>query len=49
MKVQPAYWLGIGLVLGGLVGVLLDNIPLWAGGGLVLGAAMYAAAKRNQG
>lgn len=49
MKVQPAYWIGIGLVLGGLVGVLLDNIWLWAGGGLVLGTAIYAATRRSQG
>jgi len=49
VKIQPAYYLAIGLVLGGLVGVLLDNIVLWTGAGLVLGAAMAAAARRSQG
>jgi uncharacterized membrane protein len=49
VKIQPAYYLAIGLVLGGLVGVLLDNIVLWAGAGLVLGAALAAAARRPQG
>ena len=35
--------MAIGLVLGGLVGVLIDNMIIFAGGGMVLGLAIGAA------
>lgn len=33
----------IGLVFGGLVGLLIDNLIIFAGGGMVLGRAIGAA------
>ncbi len=33
----------IGLVFGGIVGLVIDNMIIFAGGGLVLGAAIGAA------
>ena len=47
MKARSEYYMAIGLVLGGLVGVVLDSIVLWAGAGLVLGAADAAAPSRQ--
>jgi hypothetical protein len=44
---RTAYWIPIGLVLGGLMGVILHNVVLWAGAGLVLGAAVAAAQSRR--
>ena len=49
MKVRPEIFVALGLVLGGLVGVLTDNIAVWVGAGLAIGAGMAAAAKRRQG
>lgn len=49
MKLRPEIFVALGLVLGGLVGVLTDNIPVWVGAGLAIGAGMAAAAKRRQG
>lgn len=49
MKVKPTLWVGIGLVIGGLFGVLLDNIPIYTGAGLAIGAALAMAARRRQG
>ena len=33
----------IGLVLGGLIGILMDNMIIFAGGGMVLGVAIGSA------
>jgi F0F1-type ATP synthase assembly protein I len=35
--------LALGLVLGGLVGILIDNMIIFAGGGMVIGLAIGAA------
>ena len=35
--------LAIGLILGGLVGLVVDNLIIFAGGGLVLGLAIGSA------
>jgi F0F1-type ATP synthase assembly protein I len=35
--------MAIGLVLGGLVGILLDNIAIFSGGGMILGFAIGTA------
>jgi F0F1-type ATP synthase assembly protein I len=41
--------MGIGLVVGGLLGLLIDNLAFSAGGGMVLGLAVgYALEKRRQ-
>ena len=40
--------LSLGLVLGGLVGLLIDNMVIFAGGGMILGLAIgLALEKRN--
>lgn len=39
--------LAIGLVFGGLIGVLIDNPIIFAGGGMVLGLAIGAALDRR--
>jgi len=39
----------LGLVFGGLVGVLIDNPIIFAGGGMVLGVAIGAAFDRRRG
>lgn len=42
-KIQNTYktlGLGIGLVVGGLIGILVDNMIIFAGGGMVLGFAI---------
>jgi len=38
-----ALGLGIGLVLGGIVGLVIDNMIIFAGGGMVLGLAIGSA------
>jgi len=38
-----ALGLSIGLILGGIVGVAIDNMIIFAGGGLVLGFAIGSA------
>lgn len=38
-----ALGLAIGLILGGIVGLIIDNMIIFAGGGLVLGLAIGAA------
>ena len=38
-----ALGLAIGLILGGIVGLIIDNITIFAGGGLVLGLAIGSA------
>lgn len=38
-----ALGLAIGLVLGGIVGLAIDNMIIFAGGGLVLGLAIGTA------
>jgi F0F1-type ATP synthase assembly protein I len=41
--------MGIGLVVGGLLGLLIDNLAFSAGGGMVLGLAVgLALEKRRQ-
>ena len=35
--------LAIGLILGGIVGLIIDNMVIFAGGGLVLGLAIGTA------
>ena len=35
--------MSIGLILGGIVGLIIDNIVIFAGGGLVLGLAIGSA------
>ena len=38
-----ALGLAIGLILGGIVGLVIDNMIIFAGGGLVLGLAIGSA------
>lgn len=38
-----ALGMGIGLIFGGLVGLLIDNLVIFAGGGMVLGLAIGMA------
>ena len=38
-----AFGLAIGLILGGIIGLIIDNIAIFAGGGLVLGLAIGSA------
>ena len=38
-----ALGMSIGLILGGIVGLIIDNMIIFAGGGLVLGLAVGAA------
>ena len=41
--------LAIGMVLGGIVGLAVDNLVIFAGGGLVLGLAIgYALDNRHK-
>lgn len=42
--------MALGLVLGGLVGILIDNMIIFAGGGMVLGLALGTAleSRRNK-
>ena len=35
-----ALGLAIGLILGGIVGLIIDNITIFAGGGLAIGSAL---------
>ena len=35
--------MALGLVLGGLVGILIDNMIIFAGGGMILGLAVGTA------
>ena len=43
-----ALGMALGLVLGGLVGILIDNMVIFAGGGLVLGLAIGSALDRRR-
>ena len=38
-----ALGMSIGLILGGIVGLVIDNMVIFAGGGLVLGLAIGSA------
>jgi len=38
-----ALGMSIGLILGGIVGLIIDNMVIFAGGGLVLGLAIGSA------
>ena len=42
-KSYTALGLAIGLVLGGIVGLVINNLVIFAGGGLVLGLAIGSA------
>ena len=44
-----AFGLAIGLVLGGLVGLLVGNPIIFAGGGLVIGLSIGCALDRGRG
>jgi len=44
-----ALGLALGLVAGGLVGLIIDNPIIFAGGGLVLGLAIGYALDRGRG
>ena len=35
--------MGVGLILGGLIGLLIDNMIIFAGGGFILGFAIGTA------
>jgi F0F1-type ATP synthase assembly protein I len=39
----PGLGMAIGLIVGGLLGLLVDNLAISAGGGMVLGLAIGAA------
>ena len=43
--------MALGLVLGGLIGLVLDNMILFAGGGMILGFAVGTAieSRRTRG
>lgn len=43
-----ALGLAIGLIFGGIVGLVIDNIVIFAGGGLVLGLAIGSALENRQ-
>ena len=40
--------MALGLVLGGLLGLILDNLVVFAGGGMVLGLAIATAIESRQ-
>jgi hypothetical protein len=40
--------MGIGLVLGGILGLLIDNLAFSAGGGMILGLAVGLALERKK-
>jgi hypothetical protein len=40
--------MALGLVLGGLVGLLIDNMIIFAGGGMILGLAIGTAIESRQ-
>ncbi len=40
--------MGIGLIVGGLLGLLIDNLALSAGGGMVLGLAIGLALENRR-
>jgi hypothetical protein len=45
-----ALGLAIGLIFGGIIGLIIDNLIIFAGGGMVLGLAIgYALENRTGG
>ncbi len=40
--------MGIGLVVGGLLGLLIDNLAFSAGGGMILGLAVGLALEKRR-
>lgn len=40
--------MGIGLVLGGILGLLIDNLAFSAGGGMILGFAVGLALEKSR-
>ena len=43
-----ALGMSIGLILGGIVGLVIDNLVIFAGGGLVLGPAIGSAPENRR-
>jgi hypothetical protein len=41
-------FMALGLVFGGFVGLILDNLVLFSGGGMVLGLALGTALERKR-
>jgi hypothetical protein len=41
--------MAVGLLFGGILGLITGNIPLFAGGGMVVGLAIGSAAHRTHG
>jgi hypothetical protein len=44
----PGVGMGIGLLVGGLLGLLIDNLAFSAGGGMILGLAMGTALEKRR-
>jgi hypothetical protein len=44
----PGAGMGIGLVFGGVLGLLIDNLAFSAGGGMILGLAMGLALENRR-
>lgn len=40
--------MGIGQVLGGILGFLIDNLAFWADGGMILGLAVGLALEKKR-
>lgn len=45
---STALCLTVGLILGGIVGLVIDNIVIFVGGGLVLGLAIGSALENRR-
>jgi len=43
-----AYGVGFGLLLGNVLGVIFDNIAIWAGVGMLLGIVIGAVMDSNE-
>ncbi|MDA8900670.1 hypothetical protein N9J03_03505 [Flavobacteriaceae bacterium] len=43
---KKGYWIGAGLCLGIIVGLLTDNLGLWLALGIVLGVAVETTQKK---
>ena len=41
-------FMALGLVVGGFVGLILDNLVLFSGGGMILGLALGTALERKR-
>jgi hypothetical protein len=47
-SIAPASWLGIGIAMGLIIGLALDNISIGLALGVAIGAAMMAGASRSK-